>query len=79
MLEAQPLPGSRSVNANRRELSRFDPSCGDIVETDERWLTLKERRFVDAYLGSAAGNGTEAVLQAKGTEVMSEGDLRVDA
>lgn len=25
-----------------------------------RALTLKERRFVDAYLGSAKGNGTEA-------------------
>jgi len=27
-------------------------------------LTLKEQRFVDAYLGSAAGNGTKAALQA---------------
>lgn len=25
-------------------------------------LTLKERRFVDAYLGSAAGNGTKAIV-----------------
>jgi len=29
-----------------------------------RALSLKERRFVDAFLGSAAGNGTEAVLTA---------------
>lgn len=27
-------------------------------------LTLKERRFVDAYLGSAAGNGTAAARTA---------------
>ena len=27
-------------------------------------LSLKERRFIDAYLGSANGNGTEAVLAA---------------
>lgn len=27
-------------------------------------LTLKERRFIDAYLGSCAGNGTDAVLMA---------------
>lgn len=27
-------------------------------------LSLKEQRFVDAYLGSAGGNGTEAVLAA---------------
>lgn len=30
----------------------------------ELQLTLKERRFVDAYFGSAAGNATKAVLQA---------------
>ncbi len=29
-------------------------------------LTLKERRFVDAYLGSAAGNGTQAALSSAG-------------
>jgi hypothetical protein len=27
-------------------------------------LTLKEQRFIDAYVGSASGNGTKAVLQA---------------
>lgn len=27
-------------------------------------LTLKERRFVDAYLGSAKGNGSEAAITA---------------
>jgi phage terminase small subunit len=27
-------------------------------------LSLKERRFIDAYLGSCHGNGTEAVLAA---------------
>ena len=30
----------------------------------EQRMTLKEQRFVDAYLGSAFGNGTKAVLQA---------------
>ncbi len=38
------------------------------METDERSLTLKEQRFVDAYLGSAAGNATQAVLSAGYTQ-----------
>lgn len=50
-------------------------------------LTLKERRFVDAYLGSARGNaaqaarqagyaGSRAVLKVQGSRLLTKANLR---